>query len=177
MTKKTKLIIAALLVIVGVVARLIPHAWNFAPIAAIAIFSGAYLGKKYALLLPVMAMLIGDFFIGFYEWHLAIAVYGSFMLIGLLSISLKKYKNVYSVVSLSLAASIIFFVATNYVVWQFSPWYEKSFYGLVECYTLALPFFRNTMLGDMFFVGAFFSAYELVKYGLGVVKKPLIVKA
>lgn len=161
MTKKIKIIISIILVFIGVAGRLLPHAWNFAPIAAIAIFSGAYLGKNYALLLPVIAMLIGDFFIGFYEWRLIIAVYGSFMIIGLLSTSLKKHKNVYSTVSLSLAASIIFFVFTNWAVWQFSPWYEKSVMGLLECYTLALPFFRNTMLGDLFFVGTFFGVYEI----------------
>lgn len=162
MSKKSKILISILLIMVGVITRLLPHAWNFAPIAGIALFAGAYLGRNYAIVLPLLALLAGDMFIGFYEWQLATAVYGSFLLIGVMSGYLQKQKNVFSVASLSLGSSILFFLLTNWTVWQFSPWYEKSLMGLIECYTMALPFFRNTLLGDLFYVGVFFGAYELV---------------
>ncbi|HAM88667.1 MAG: hypothetical protein US83_C0003G0093 [Candidatus Falkowbacteria bacterium GW2011_GWC2_38_22] len=161
MSTKSKILISFLLVATGVLARLLPHAWNFAPIAGIALFSGAYLGRRYAIILPLVSLFTGDIFIGFYEWQLTLAVYGSFLLIGLFSAILQKYKNLFSVISLSLGSSILFFLVTNYAVWQFSPWYEKSVMGLIECYTMALPFFRGTVLGDMFYVGVFFGVYEL----------------
>lgn len=162
MSTKLKILISILLVATGVATRLLPHAWNFAPIAGIALFAGAYLGKRYAIILPLVALFLGDVFIGFYEWQLVMSVYGSFLLIGIISGLLQKHKNLFNVVSLSLSSSIIFFLLTNWTVWQFSPWYEKSVMGLIECYTMALPFFRGTVLGDMFYVGIFFGAYELV---------------
>ena len=55
-------------------------------------------------------------------------------------------------------------MVTNYAVWQFSPWYEKSLAGLLESYTLALPFFRNTLLGDLFYSAVLFGAYEAVVF-------------
>lgn len=171
MTTKAKLIISIILVALGVVARLLPHFWNFAPITAIALFAGVYLGYRYAVALPVIAMVIGDLFIGFYEWQLMIAVYGSFVLIGFLGTLIKKHKSFETVVAGSIVASVLFFITTNWVVWQFSPWYAKTIDGLIQCYILALPFFRNTMIGDLFYVSVLFGAYEAVN--LLVVKRKL----
>ncbi|MCG2697536.1 hypothetical protein L6307_00340, partial [Candidatus Parcubacteria bacterium] len=131
MSNKTKLIISIALIFLGVACRLMPHAWNFAPIAAIALFAGVYLGKNYAIGLPIIAMLIGDFFIGFYDWRLGLAVYGSYMIIGLLGLVIKKHKSFETVMAGSIVASVIFFIVTNWAVWQFSPWYAKSIAGLI----------------------------------------------
>jgi len=162
MTKQTKLIISIILIGLGVASRILPHLWNFAPVAAIALFSGFYLGQRYALILPVVTMLIGDLFIGFYDWKLMLVVYGSFALIGLISSLIKKYKSVETVLASSILASVLFFLVTNWAVWQFSPWYTKSLNGLIQCYALALPFFRNTIFGDLFYVVVLFGAYETV---------------
>ncbi|MFA6254977.1 MAG: DUF6580 family putative transport protein [Patescibacteria group bacterium] len=160
MDKKTKLIISAILIILGVSCRLLPHMWNFAPVAAIALFAGVYLGRRYAVVLPVITMLIGDLFIGFYDFKVMLAVYSSFIIIGLLGSLIKRYKSLETVVATSLVASVLFYLVTNYAVWQFSPWYTKSFAGLIHCYTLALPFFRNSMLGDLFYTSVLFGVYE-----------------
>ena len=162
MDKKTKLIIAAVLVVLGVTCRLLPHLWNFAPIAAIALFAGVYLGKKYAVLLPIIAMSIGDIFLGFYAWQMMIVVYASFVLIGLMGVWMKRHKSVETVLASSIVASVLFFLATNWAVWQFSPWYAHSLQGLIQSYTLALPFFRNTLLGNVFYTVVLFGAYEMV---------------
>jgi hypothetical protein len=162
MSNKSKLIIAFLLVTLGAVARLLPHMWNFAPIAGIALFAGVYLGKRYAILLPIIAMLAGDLFIGFYFWKLMLAVYASLALVGLIGIAIKKHKSAETVLAGSIVASVLFFLVTNFVVWKFSPWYAQTWAGLLECYTLALPFFRNTLLGNVFYTGVLFGAYELV---------------
>ena len=155
---------AVILITLGVVCRLLPHAWNFAPIAGIALFSGVYLGRRYAIALPIMAMLIGDLFIGFYEWQLMLAVYGSYAIIGLIGTLIKKHKSIEIVMASSIVASLIFFLVTNWAVWQFSPWYAKSLEGLTQCYILALPFFRNTLLGNFFYVSVLFGSYEVVMH-------------
>ena len=148
-------------ILIGALVRLLPHPYNFTPIAAIALFGGVYLNKKYAFLIPVLAMLISDYFIGFYSLKLMAAVYGSFVLIGLIGLWLKKHKNYHTVIGASLLSSVLFFIITNFAVWVFTPWYDKTFSGLIYCYFLALPFFRNTLLGDLFYVSAFFGVYEL----------------
>ena len=162
MTKQTKIIISLVLIALGVTCRLLPHIWNFAPIAGIALFAGVYLGKRYAILLPITAMLIGDLFIGFYDLKLMLAVYISFVLVGMIGVAIRKYKSTETVIASSIVSAVLFFLATNFVVWQFSPWYVKSFSGLVQCYTMALPFFRNTFLGNLFYVAVLFGAYESI---------------
>jgi len=163
-TKKAKLFISILLIVLGVFCRFLPHIWNFTPIAAIALFSGVYLGKKYAFTLPVIAMFLGDIFLGFYAWPIMTAVYSSYLFVGLIGLAIKKYKSFETILAGSILSSVMFFVVTNFAVWQFSPWYAKSINGLLECYTLALPFFRNTLMGDMFYVGVFFGVYEMVYF-------------
>ncbi|MFH1428102.1 MAG: DUF6580 family putative transport protein [Patescibacteria group bacterium] len=164
MSKYQKIIISLILIFLGVVSRLLPHAWNFAPIVAIALFAGVYLGRNYAIILPVLAMVLGDIFIGFYEWPLMLTVYSSFMIAGIIGLLIRKCKSLETVIAGSLLSSTIFFLLTNWAVWQFSFWYEKSWSGLLTCYTMALPFFRNTLFGDLFYVGVFFGAYELIAY-------------
>lgn len=143
--------------------RLIPHAPNFAPIGAMALFSGSYLDRKTAFLLPLGAMIISDFFIGFDSLASRLTVYGTFAAITLIGIWLRERRSVTNVILASLGASVLFFVTTNFGVWAFSTLYPKTIEGLVMCYTAAVPFFRNTMAGDLFYTGVFFGGYELIK--------------
>ncbi len=166
---ENQLVIA--LVILAVIFRLIPHPANFAPIGAIALFGGVYLKKKQALWLPLIAMIISDLFIGL---HSAIAfTWGSFLIIALIGMAISKRKNVGNVVFGTISGSLLFFFITNFGVWAVTPWYTKTWSGLLECYTLAIPFFRNTLLSDLFFVGVLFGAYELSRryMGFGVTAK------
>ena len=164
MTTKTKLIISFILITLGISCRLLPHIWNFAPIMAIVLFSAVYLGRKYAIAVPLITILLSDIFLGFYEWQMMLTVYTCYLLVGLVGLFIKKYKNAETVLAGSIVASVIFFLATNWAVWQFSPWYAKSIEGLIQCYTLALPFFRNSLLGNIFYTGVLFGSYELVVY-------------
>lgn len=164
MSTKNKVIVSAILIVLGVAGRLLPHAFNFAPIAAIALFSGVYLGKKYAIIVPPLSMFLGDIFLGFYSLPLMTAVYGSFILVGILGILIRKYKSVTTILGASVLASVLFFLITNWAVWQFSVWYPHSLAGLIQTYVMGLPFFRNTLLGDLFYTGVLFGAYEGVRY-------------
>ena len=159
--KNSKFVIALLFVLIGVSLRLIPHAPNFVPIAAIALFGGVYFSKKTALILPIVAMFISDIFIGFYDIKIMAAVYGSFLLSVILGLWLKNHKKWHTVAGIAVLSSILFFLITNFAVWAFSPWYAKTFSGLIQCYILALPFLKNSLLGDLFYTTVFFGTYEL----------------
>lgn len=165
-SKKEKILeffVALLFILVGISLRLIPHAPNFAPIAAIALFGGVYFSKKIALVLPVLAMLISDAFIGFYDFKIMAAVYGSFLLSVVLGFWLKNHKKWHTVAGAAILSSVLFFLITNFAVWAFSPWYAKTFSGIIQSYVMALPFFRNSLLGDLFYTSVFFGAYEIVR--------------
>lgn len=150
-------------IIAGVILRILPHLPNFAPIAAMALFGGVYLNKKYALILPVAVMMISDIFIGFYNPWIMFSVYGSFLLIGLIGLWLKSHKTLPNIIGASLFGSIIFFLVTNFAVWVVPhSLYPHNLQGLAECYTMGLPFFRNTILGDLFYSGAMFGLMEVV---------------
>jgi uncharacterized membrane protein len=157
-----KLIIPILLIILGLTARLLPHPPNFTPIAAIALFGGLYLPKRWAIIAPLVAVLISDIFIGFYNWKMMLAVYGSFALMGYLGLWAKKNKSLARVVGGTLIGSILFFLVTNWSVWAFGTMYAKTLTGLIESYTLAIPFFRNSLLGNLFYVTILVGSMELV---------------
>lgn len=155
---------ALFFIFAAVILRLLPHEPNFAPIAAMALFGGVYLDKKYALLLPLVAMFVSDYFLGFANTPVVISVYLSFLIIGLLGFWLREHKKASLIFASTISGSIIFFILTNFAVWFATPWYAKDLSGLLHCFTLALPFFRNTILGDFFYVGLMFGLYELVMY-------------
>lgn len=149
------------LVVFAVTMRLLPHPPNFAPIAAIAIFSGALLPRKYAYILPLVAMIISDIFIGLHP--LVYATWGSFALIAVLAEYTMRRPNVSKMVGTTLAGSLIFFVISNFAVWAQGTMYSQNFAGLVQCYYNALPFFRNTAIGDLTYVAFLFGSYYLIK--------------
>jgi hypothetical protein len=165
---------ALIFIIMGIVFRVLPHPWNFTPIAAIALLGGVYFSRRIALLLPLAIMVISDIFIGSYAPKLMISVYGSFILCVVLGFWLKKHKKWNTIATASIFGSFLFFLITNFSVWAFSSWYVKDFSGLIQCYIMALPFLKNTLLGDLFYVTIFFGAYEmarvLIKEKFGLIK-------
>jgi hypothetical protein len=154
--------ILSVMVIAAAFVRLIPHPPNFAPIAAMALFGGAYFTKKWAaFLIPLSAMFLTDLFLGFHAsmW----AVYLSFALIVVLGMIMIKQKKIGNIFFASVSASVTFFIITNFGVWISTPYYEKTGAGLAACYTAAIPFFHQTLLGDLFFIAILFGLYELAK--------------
>ena len=144
------------LILILALARLIPHPPNFTPIIAVALISGYFFKNiNLSLLTLLVAMLLSDLFIGFYENM--IFVYASLLLITFVfyKISIKiNFKNLFIY---SFVGSLIFFIVSNFGVWALgSPGvydiaYEKNLNGLVECYILAIPFFGNTFLSTLIF--------------------------
>jgi len=149
--------------------RLLPHPPNFTPLMAIALFSGALLGRgPLAYLLPLGAMVVSDFFLGFHSLsgivYLAMA---PAVLLGTFAQKtqpLGEKKSVYGLkwIGLALGADLIFYVISNLGVWYVTDFYEKSVNGLIQCFTLALPFLLNQILGTGTFLGLLlFTAYGL----------------
>ena len=169
--------IAIVFVLIGASLRLIPHAPNFAPIGAIALFGGVYLSRKLALVIPLAAMVISDVFIGYYEVALMAFVYGSFLLCVVLGFWLKRHKKWQTILGSSFLASLTFFFLTNFAVWAFTPWYAKTFSGLIQSYLMALPFFRNTLLGNLFYATVFFGAFEIADVLVRKILKRKVVQS
>ena len=148
------------------IGRYLPHIPNFAPIAAMALFGGVYLNKKYAIVVPIAAMIVADYFIGFYNIWLMLAVYGSFAIIGIVGLWLKNHKTASNIIGASLTGSVLFFLITNFAMWAIQPLMPQAIYphtlqGLLASYTMGLPFFRFTLAGDLFYVGSMFGLMEL----------------
>lgn len=162
MSNKTKILIAVLIILAAAASRLVKHPFNFTPVAAMALFAGCYLHKKWGVVLPLAAMFVSDIFIGFYDWQVMASVYLSIALAFAIGWFLNRHKKWYTVIGASLASSITFFLVTNFAVWAFFNWYPHTLAGLLSCFTLALPFFRNTLLGDLVYSGILFGAYELI---------------
>lgn len=149
-----------LVVLAAVLMRFLPHPANVAPIAAMALFGGAYLNKKYAIFLPLVVMFASDLFLGFHKTMPF--VYGSFLIASIIGISLKNKVKIKPVLGASLLSSVIFYVVTNFGVWLTSGMYEMTFLGLIKCYVMAIPFFRNTLAGDLFYTVMMFGGYEVI---------------
>ena len=153
--ERNKNILVASIVILAILSRLVPHPPNFAPITGIALFSSKKLNNKlFSVFLPIIPLFISDLFIGIS--FINIFVYLSFILIYFLgSISPKiDAKTVF-------LSSIIFFILTNLGVWYLG--YPKNNEGLIACFTLALPFFVNTILGDLFYSFILFRSFKSAK--------------
>jgi hypothetical protein len=155
---------AYFIIFIGALLRVIPHAANFAPIGALALFGGVYLNKKWAIAAPLLAMVISDYFIGFDSISQRLVIYGAFVLIGLVGILIRRRKNALTIAAGSLTASVIFFLVTN-CVFLYSPdgLYGHTWSQQILSYTNALPFFRPTILSDLLYTTLFFGSYELVK--------------
>ncbi|MBI4426789.1 MAG: hypothetical protein HY567_04385 [Candidatus Kerfeldbacteria bacterium] len=134
---------------------------NVAPIAALALFGGVYLPRRLAFAVPLAAMLLADVLIGFYELGIMASVYGSFAVSGLIGLWLRTHKRVGPILTGTVIGSMVFFLVTNAAVWAFAALYPKTIAGLLAAYVAGLPFFRNTVLGDLAFTGLLFGAFEL----------------
>ena len=148
--KKERVLIS--FIIVAVLVRLFPHPPNVAPITAVALFAGTHFSRKHwAILMPILAMLVTDIFLGFSM--ITPIVYLAFVGVTALGFVVKKM-NIGSV----LLSSLLFFVVTNLGVWFL--YYPLTPEGFTTCFTLAIPFFGYSIVGDLFFSAALLFGYR-----------------
>ena len=160
--KNMNRLIIAVIIIFAAFTRIMPHPPNFTPIIAMGLFGGAYLkDKRWALLLPVGAMLLADIFLGFHGTM--IWVYGSLIIITTIGFLLKRGVTLQNGVIATISGSLLFFLVTNFGVWASGSFYPKNVEGLISCYAAGIPFFGNTLGGSIFYSSLMFVGYEQVR--------------
>jgi hypothetical protein len=165
-----RLLTLVAMILAAAASRLVPHPPNFAPIGAMALFGGAcFADKRLAFAVPLAAMALSDLALGFYNqtpW-----VYGSFALIVCVGFRLRQRRKPLSIAAAALASSILFYVVTNFGVWLTAALYPRTAAGLVTCYVAAIPFFRNTLLGDVVYSAALFGGLALAQKRFAVLRE------
>ncbi len=143
---------------IGFLSRLIPHMWNFTPVLALALFAGIHLPKKQMFIVPLVLMLMADVILGIYPSILFtwVAVLGS-VCVGLL---LRENRTLLKLTLGGFGAALVFFFISNLGVWVYQ--YPKTWAGLVNCYMLAIPFFRNTLLSTICYSIVLIGGYDWV---------------
>lgn len=161
--------ILVLLIVAAALSRLLPHPFNFTPIGAMALFGAAHFSdKRLAFVLPFAAMWLSDLWLnnvlydngGTFQWMGSSWVYGTFCLISMMGLLALRRVRVGAVLGTSLMASVLFFLITNFSVWYGSLTYPQSIAGLMLCYEAGIPFFWNTLAGDLFYCAVLFGGFE-----------------
>ena len=159
---RADIIVFVVLIILGVVSRMVPHLANFTAVGAISLFAGFYFKKQWKILAPLAIMFISDSVLGFYDLKLMFTVYFCLFVYFILGSYIKQNKVVFRAISFSLLGSTSFFIITNFAVWSLAGWYPHTGAGLSNCYIMALPFFFNSLMGDVFYTSVIFGAYAFV---------------
>lgn len=159
---RTRLLALLCAILVAALLRLVPHPPNFTPIGAMALFSGAYLGRRWlAFAAPLGALLLSDLILGFYPG--VAFVYAATALAVLIGWTLTQRRSVAGVASAAVASALLFFVITNVGMWLFSGFYPVTQAGLVACFVAAIPFFQNSLAGDLLFSALLFGGWALAE--------------
>jgi hypothetical protein len=158
------------IVLAAAIARLVPHPLNVTPIAAMALFGGAcFRDRKSAYLLPIAAMLLSDLVLGFMRYGMMTllgsqpVVYACILATTAIGKLINDRRSPWQVLGTSLAGSLLFFVVTNFAVWVTGHLYPVTASGLAACYTAAIPFFRNSLLGDIAFTTILFGGLAFLE--------------
>lgn len=142
-----------ILVLLASACRLLPHAPNFTPIGAMALFAGSEVkDQRVAIGATLGAMILSDLLIG--TDVTSFAVYLSLALSVLIGRYFKSSSSFRAGFISATASAVLFFLITNFAVWGWAGLYPLTLAGLSECFIAALPFFRNTLLSDILYLGA-----------------------
>ncbi|MEO6433884.1 MAG: DUF6580 family putative transport protein [Sphingomicrobium sp.] len=153
--------------------RLVPHPPNFTPIGAMALFGGAYLGRRaIAFAAPLGALLLSDLVLGFYS-GMAFQYVAVALTVALGWAVLYQNRNGVRVGGTAVAASVLFFVISNLGVWAGSGMYPHTLAGLGACFVAAIPFFQNSLAGDLLWSGVLFGGFALLERGIPALREPL----
>jgi len=172
LTARTFVVIG--IVLAAAVLRLAPHPMNFAPIGALALFSGAYFpSRRAALAIPLLSLIAGDIFTGFHQ--LIPFVYASFLVSVAIGFLLRRKKSAPRIGAATVAGAIQFFIVTNFALWASSiSSFPKTATGLAACYIVGIPLFWNTLAGDAFYTALLFGGMALAERKFQSLQEPLV---
>jgi hypothetical protein len=166
-------LVALVLIVLAAALRIAPHPWNFTPIGAMALFSGAVLrDRRLAFLFPLLALFLGDLFIGFHK--LIPIVYASFLVNVAIGLWLRDRRTSLRISLAALLGAIQFFLVTNLAVWQFLGSFPHTASGLLTCYIAGIPFFWNTLAGDVFYATLLFGSFALAERLFPALRQSLV---
>ena len=175
---KTRTLVILGAVLLACFSRVIQY-WNFAPMTAMALFAAATLSdRKLGVFVPLLSLFASDLCIevlhrygvmptwGIYEgmW----ATYLATFLIAFMGLALRKHRNAPSIAGATLAGSVVFFILSNLGFWATGRLYPMTLQGLIACYVAAIPFFKNSLLGDAIYATVLFGGFALVEKWLPV---------
>jgi hypothetical protein len=184
--KQNTLKFVLILIFFAAFSRIIPHPHNFTPVGGIAVFGSYFLGRKIlAFLVPLFSLWLSDLFINnviypiqfpqYYEGFTLFGsfwVYGSFMLMVPLTWGLLSSFTLPRLALTGLSTASLFFLITNFGSWIYNPMYPQNFSGLLTSFIAGLPFFQNTLIGDICYLAILFGATKVFGFSF----KPLYEK-
>ncbi len=166
-------LLALAMIALAAALRIAPHPWNFTPVGAMALFSGAIIrDRRLAFFFPILALFVGDIFIGFHK--LMPVVYASFLVSVAIGFWLRDRRTVGRITAATLLGAIQFFLVTNFAVWAFGLSYPRNSSGLLTCYIAGIPFFWNTLAGDAVYAALFFGGFVLAEHLFPVLREPAL---
>lgn len=156
-------VLLGLLVLIAASLRLIPHAANFTPMLAIAIFAGAqFASRRWAFLFPLAVLAVSDLLLGYYEYmwaiylcYIPLVFCGFWMRHSEVSTWLKAP-------AAFIVGNLLFFFTSNFAVWALTAMYPKTLSGLWMSYVMALPFLIKALAGTFVFGGLFLVVERLL---------------
>jgi hypothetical protein len=159
------------MIALAAVLRVVPHPWNFTPVGAIALFSGAVVkDRRLAFLFPMLALFVGDIFVGFHK--LMPLVYASYLVNVALGYWIRDRRTTLRISTITLIGAIQFFLVSNFAVWAFLDGYPRTGAGLIACYIVGIPLFWNTLAGDALYVVLLFGGFALAERLFPVLRDP-----
>jgi hypothetical protein len=164
-------LLALVLIVLAAALRIAPHPWNFTPVGAMALFSGAVLkDRRLAFLFPLVALFVGDVFIGLYK--IIPIIYASFLVSVAIGLWLRDRRTVARISLATLLGAIQFFLVSNFAVWQFLKGFPHTASGLAACYIAGIPFFWNTLAGDAVYATLLFGGFALAERLFPLLRQP-----
>lgn len=168
-----QVVLVSALILFAVVMRFLPHLSNVTPILAIALLSGFHFkNRSVAVLVPLLAMFVSDLVIGFHST--LVFVYSPILVVVFFGLWMRAHHSrsaqspqntkiwpIQESFGWTLAGSLLFFLVSNFGVWETQNFYSHNFAGLMTCLAAGIPFFEKSLLGDMMFTGLVFSFYVL----------------
>lgn len=169
--QRTNLLLAVLLILSTAAFRIANAEfgfWNFAPVAALGLFSGAVVGnKRLAFFFTLAAQLLSDLYFqfftdvpGFYGVS-QIFTYAGMAAVTALGMWMQNRKAA-TVAGFALGGSLLFFVVSNLGVWL-GGYYGVTSAGLMKTFAMAVPFYNGTLVGDVLFSALLFGGYALAQ--------------
>jgi len=166
-------LLALAIIALAAALRIAPHPWNFTPVGAMALFSGAIIkDRRLAFFVPLLALFAGDIFIGFHK--LMPVVYASFLVRVAIGFWLRDRCTIARIGAATLLGAVQFFLVTNFAVWAVGLSYSRNTEGLVACYVAGIPFFWNTLAGDAAYAVLLFGGYALAERLVPALRAPAL---